>query len=736
MPWMPSGRAGGRPSRGPAERTQPAAAPPTTNTAMTVPTPTPAGGWVRRANATAASLSSAAQASHSASASEALASLSSLVASASSAITSESSVASGQKPNPSSFKVVGILLAVLSGVFIGASFVIKKKGLLRSQAKHNTTPGEGVKYLTSALWWTGMVVMIVGEACNLVAYSFAEPLAVTPMGALSVVISAMLSHFVLKETLTLFGWLGCALCVLGAAIIGLNGGDSGSSGDIRAFEKLFVAPGFLAWLGICAVVAIALAVFAMPRWGKKYMLIPICICSTIGGLSVTMTSGVGASIVLSIRGQNQVTYWFFWLLVVLTAVTLVVEILYLNKALEVHETAMVTATYYVLFTSMSLVSTIVLNKGMNAGVSQIVSLVLAFLVTCIGITVLQMSKINPTDLEKEPGLDRKSTMLLKASHSYIRPSGSTRRRQSEKEAEIQEEPGVEAVMPGLGMGVVGSILRARSSRRSRRSHTRQGEVTSSAVGRPAVFGSAEEYYALDPQGGVSEREQEPVAPLAPGQTRSETLPTNPEDGTRKYRLYDGPVAAFSPSSKGIPLGLRSPQPERHATTISWVLPSSPPGSSGPTPQRENTADSALARISETWSAGYEAEPASHLSSQQDRVVKDEDEESQFLKYEDPYDTQSIYSVYRQSPPPDNAEAAVGHRYGSGQYNDPFASDPLTSSAAVHDVHEGHRITAAMAAPHQVSIRSIQPEGGYASPDPEPNSGSATPVAHLRPLPNP
>jgi uncharacterized membrane protein len=45
---------------------------------------------------------------------------------------------------------------------------------------------------------------------------------VTPLGALSVVICAILSTFFLKETLTFFGWLGCALCILGATILALN----------------------------------------------------------------------------------------------------------------------------------------------------------------------------------------------------------------------------------------------------------------------------------------------------------------------------------------------------------------------------------------------------------------------------------------------------------------------------------------------------------------------------------
>lgn len=45
------------------------------------------------------------------------------------------------------FQVVGVILAIASGVLIGSSFVFKKKGLLRSQAGGEL--GEGVAYLKS-----------------------------------------------------------------------------------------------------------------------------------------------------------------------------------------------------------------------------------------------------------------------------------------------------------------------------------------------------------------------------------------------------------------------------------------------------------------------------------------------------------------------------------------------------------------------------------------------------------
>lgn len=64
---------------------------------------------------------------------------------------------------PGSYKIIGICLAIASGVFIGVSFVIKKHGLLQANEKYNEEAGEGYSYLKNAWWWLGMILMIVGE---------------------------------------------------------------------------------------------------------------------------------------------------------------------------------------------------------------------------------------------------------------------------------------------------------------------------------------------------------------------------------------------------------------------------------------------------------------------------------------------------------------------------------------------------------------------------------------------
>jgi Magnesium transporter NIPA len=45
-----------------------------------------------------------------------------------------------------------------------------------------------------------------------------------------------------------------------------------------------------------------------PRYGSKNMIWYLLVCSMIGGLSVSVTTGLGAAIVTTVMGDNQVGF--------------------------------------------------------------------------------------------------------------------------------------------------------------------------------------------------------------------------------------------------------------------------------------------------------------------------------------------------------------------------------------------------------------------------------------------
>ncbi|KAJ3783258.1 magnesium transporter NIPA-domain-containing protein [Lentinula aff. detonsa] len=437
-----------------------------------------------------------------------------------SAAASSSSAASGSISVGSNLKIVGIILAIASGCLIGTSFVFKKKGLLRAQA--GKAAGEGVGYLKSPLWWIGMTMMILGELCNFAAYAFIEAIVVTPLGALSVVICAILSSIFLQEKLTFFGWLGCGLCIIGSVIIALNGPSESTVGQIKDFQKLFLAPGFLSYASVLIATALAIIFYFAPRYGKKSMLWYIFVCSMIGGISVSVTTGLGAAIVTTAEGDNQFKYWFIYFLLGFVAVTLITEVYYLNVALALFNTAMVTPTYYVIFTFFSILTTIVLFQGLSASATSIITLVMGFIVICFGITILQMSKVDPENLTK---LDRRSTILLQASREHT--AGF-----DEKDVLAVENPGIDTLRGSFG--TVGSIIRARSARR----------MSQSRGNRPGS-------YSTRPAGAM--------APYDPPHDQSWLSPRNSTNtdylgGLKRHQLFDAPVPPGSPSLTGATRG--------------------------------------------------------------------------------------------------------------------------------------------------------------------------------------
>ncbi len=241
---------------------------------------------------------------------------------------------SGANPNtatrPPVYRIVGIVLALASGVFIGTSFVLKKVGLLKANAKYQEEAGEGYGYLKNAWWWAGMTLMIVGEICNFAAYAFVDAILVTPLGALSVVITTILSAIFLKERLSFVGKVGCFICIVGSIVIAMNAPGESSAATIQQMKSFVIAPGFLSYAGVVILACIFIVLWAGPRYGKKSMLVYLSVCSLIGGLSVVATQGLGAAIVTQAGGVPQFNQWFLYVLLVFVVATLVTEIIYLN----------------------------------------------------------------------------------------------------------------------------------------------------------------------------------------------------------------------------------------------------------------------------------------------------------------------------------------------------------------------------------------------------------------------
>ncbi|CAO3632873.1 unnamed protein product [Cunninghamella blakesleeana] len=276
------------------------------------------------------------------------------------------------------------------------------------------------------MWWTGMILMILGELCNFVAYAFAPAVLVTPLGALSVVVSAVLSSIFLKERLTFHGKVGCLQCIIGAVMIVLHAPTNNIvDSSVEGFKHLVLTVGFLVYAGIIILISLVLIFYCGPKWGKTNMLVYLSICSFIGSISVVFTQGFGTAIVYSISVSNQFTNWFIYIMLAILIITLVFEIVYLNKALNIFNTALVTPTYYVIFTTMTIVSSTILYQGFNASGTDIASCVIGFVCICSGVALLHHSGAEAKD--RSASIDIESGNNEKSSNSFFSNNGGKRK---------------------------------------------------------------------------------------------------------------------------------------------------------------------------------------------------------------------------------------------------------------------------------------------------------------------
>ncbi|KAJ3058459.1 hypothetical protein HK102_010495, partial [Quaeritorhiza haematococci] len=292
---------------------------------------------------------------------------------------------------PTWYKYVGVSLALSSALFIGSSFVLKKRGLLDSNALSGTRPGDGFAYLKNALWWIGMILMLFGELCNFAAYAFSPAILVTPLGALSVVITAVMSSFFLNEKLNFSGKIGCAQCMFGAVLIVFHAPASTATDTIGSFTNYVVNAVFLVYASIMLLILLALIFYAAPKYGERHPLTYILICSITGSFSVVSTQGFGSAVVYSVANpnDNQFVHWQTYLVIIFVLASGILQIVYLNKALNLFSTAIVTPVYYVIFTFSTLVTSAVLFREFTfSSASSFLTAIIGFCVIVSGVALL------------------------------------------------------------------------------------------------------------------------------------------------------------------------------------------------------------------------------------------------------------------------------------------------------------------------------------------------------------
>lgn len=291
-------------------------------------------------------------------------------------------------------KYIGLVLAFSGSLAIGTSFIITKKGLNdASERSSYANASDNYVYLKNPIWWAGMAIMVLGEVANFAAYTFAPPILITPLGALSVIIGAILASFLLGEELGHLGRVGCTLCLLGSLVIVLHAPDDKDVQTVDEILHYAVQPGFMMYCLTVLVFCLVMIYGVVPRYGRSNPLVYISICSLAGSISIMAIKGFGIALKLTLGGNNQFTHPSTYVFAIVTAGCIMVQMNYFNKALDTFSTNVVNPIYYVGFSTATLVASVIMFQGFNTDdPAKSVSLLAGFVITFIGVHLLEISR--------------------------------------------------------------------------------------------------------------------------------------------------------------------------------------------------------------------------------------------------------------------------------------------------------------------------------------------------------
>ncbi|KAH8722832.1 magnesium transporter NIPA-domain-containing protein [Phaeosphaeriaceae sp. PMI808] len=254
--------------------------------------------------------------------------------------------------------------------------------------------GDGFEYIKSPLWWCGSIMLVSGELMNTAAYAFAPAVLVTPLGALSVLVSAVMGAHFLQEDIQVLGKLGCATCLLGSVLLVLHApGDK----DIHTIDQILllaIQPFFLLYCVLVSIFSSYMIYKVSPLHGRSNPLVYISICSTVGSVSVMSVKAFAIAVKLTVAGDNQFTHMSTYVFLLVLVVTTLTQMNYLNKAMSEFSASLVNALYYVGFTTCTLSASIIFYQGLNTSDwISIISMMCGFLLNFTGISLLTLPKV-------------------------------------------------------------------------------------------------------------------------------------------------------------------------------------------------------------------------------------------------------------------------------------------------------------------------------------------------------
>lgn len=257
----------------------------------------------------------------------------------------------------------GILLAVSGNLLIACSLALQK-WVHKAVEQHKpgtygrrhvrATPTSEPTVSTQPLFWVALLGLVLGEVGNFAAFGLASPTVVSPLGAVAVIANALIAALCLREPFHMRNLVGLVLTVGGSVTVVLNAPPSITDLSPQTFLSLLIAPPSIIYLAV-VLVGIGVLCAVEPRYGHRYALVDVMLCSLLGAITVLCSAAISSFIDHFFQGDTEVcSDPIPYLILPVLVSTAVLQLKYLNRAMRHFDASQVVPTYYVTFTLCSI----------------------------------------------------------------------------------------------------------------------------------------------------------------------------------------------------------------------------------------------------------------------------------------------------------------------------------------------------------------------------------------------
>ncbi|CAJ2506941.1 Uu.00g081270.m01.CDS01 [Anthostomella pinea] len=325
-------------------------------------------------------------------------------------------------------------------------------------------------YLKSPSWWLGQVLMTVGEMGNFLAYGFAPASIVSPLGVVALISNCVIAPLFFGEVFRKRDFWGVVIAVGGAVTVVLSANTEETKLNPHDVWDAITTLAFEIYLGVTIFIIIVL-MWASPRYGNRTILIDLGLVGLFGGYTALTTKGVSSMLSSTLFGAfaTPVTYG---LIIVLLA-TAVMQVRYVNKALQRFDSTQVIPIQFVIFTLSVIIGSAILYRDFErTSTEQAAKFVGGCLLTFFGVFLITSGRPRHDDDDELSDDDNvEETIGLRdqeGSGPYIdvvdEPSAASSRRSSR--ASRVNFAGLNLLTPQGGSGTPSSRRQDASSRTS------------------------------------------------------------------------------------------------------------------------------------------------------------------------------------------------------------------------------------------------------------------------------